>query len=320
MSDSRRRAFSSTYRGGVQPTPSPYYGDNYIYAEFDIQEGEENTTMNIIGSRVSHITENNCTIYVDDVEIPFSKTYVFPTAGIHKVVYVFNTQMTSLWGMLSGCNIKNVDCNDFDATALTTTANMCMSCSRLYSFYALSWENSIGVDMSGMFGWTPFESIEIGTFSENGFKVTNLQNFASNNRNAELGRKKSIVDMSGCYGEVEKWDRCFRRQLGSSWMRYLDLGQIKLVGVKQEIFSWGERESLEYFRVGGLYKADITEFNGYNLLDVYSIMSIIDALPELVIDPLNGKEEYTLSLGNTMLAKLTDEQKSVATSKGWKLT
>ena len=126
--------------------------------------------MNIIGNRTTHITENNCTIYVDDVEIPFSKTYAFPTAGIHKVVYVFNTQMTSLWGMLSGCSIKNVDCNDFDATALTTTANMCQSCSRMYSFSALSWENNIGVDMSGMFGWTPFESIEIGY----GFKVANL--------------------------------------------------------------------------------------------------------------------------------------------------
>lgn len=58
------------------------------------------------------------------------------------------------------------------------------------------------------------------------------------------------------------------------------------------------------------------QIGGNSVLSVESMLSIFEAL----IDYQNSETTYTCSLGTKNLAKLTDEQKAIATQKGWTLT
>ncbi len=290
----------------VEKKPSIDYGYNYIDCVFDVRDGEETTTL--ISNLATQINASNCTIYVDDEEIPFVRSFPFATAGYHRVVYKFHTQMTDLTRMFSAVNVRDVDANKFDASKLATI-NCCFNgAKRLYTFDAREWVNDIGVDMTGTFGWCPFERVIFGKV-----KVYSLKGFCENTRNDLLDRDYHIIDMRNCYGEVASWDRIFRRQMGGSYMRECWLDNIVLGGSLQELFGWGEQALVE-FRIKGLPKGDNAQFNGYNNLSVASLLSILNALPQLTSD-----ESYTLTLGNTNLNKLTSEQKQIAIDKGWTL-
>lgn len=66
-----------------------------------------------------------------------------------------------------------------------------------------------------------------------------------------------------------------------------------------------------------LPKIDLQDWYLYvcNALTVESLVSVLNALPQL-----SEGESYTCSLGSTNLAKLSDTQKAIATSKGWTLS
>ena len=50
-------------------------------------------------------------------------------------------------------------------------------------------------------------------------------------------------------------------------------------------------------------------------LTVDSLVSVLNALPQL-----SSSESFTCTIGADNLAKLTDEQKAIATGKGWTLS
>ena len=65
-----------------------------------------------------------------------------------------------------------------------------------------------------------------------------------------------------------------------------------------------------------LPKIDLTNWglDTCTALTVDSLVSVINALPQL-----DSGTSYTCTIGSTNLAKLTDEQKAIATNKGWTL-
>ena len=65
--------------------------------------------------------------------------------------------------------------------------------------------------------------------------------------------------------------------------------------------------------INGELRAELY-LNYINKLTVDSLMSVINALVDLT-----GENSKTLTLGATNLAKLSDEQKAVATNKNWVL-
>ena len=74
--------------------------------------------------------------------------------------------------------------------------------------------------------------------------------------------------------------------------------------------AWFKCEKLTNLGGFGAISADF-DLSTLTLLTVDSLMNIINQAATVT-----GK---TMTLGSTNLAKLTDEQKSVATSKGWTL-
>ena len=64
-----------------------------------------------------------------------------------------------------------------------------------------------------------------------------------------------------------------------------------------------------------LPKINLTDWElNYCPLTVESLESVLNALPQL-----DDGESYTCSLGSTNLAKLSDQQKAIATNKHWTL-
>ena len=64
-----------------------------------------------------------------------------------------------------------------------------------------------------------------------------------------------------------------------------------------------------------LPKIDLSSWGlNYCPLTVDSLVSVLNALQQL-----DEGTSYTCTIGSTNLAKLTDEQKAIATNKGWTL-
>lgn len=74
---------------------------------------------------------------------------------------------------------------------------------------------------------------------------------------------------------------------------------------------------LKNITINGVIKITGLSFSASPLLTHDSLMSIINALYDYVSEGTTGT--YTLTLGSTNLAKLTDAEKAIATQKGWTL-
>lgn len=88
------------------------------------------------------------------------------------------------------------------------------------------------------------------------------------------------------------------------------IGQLDLSSGTDFTYTWNNCSSLTNLGGFGAISADI-DLSASTLLTAESIMNVINQAATVT-----GK---TMTLGSTNLAKLTDEQKAVATNKGWTL-
>ena len=94
-----------------------------------------------------------------------------------------------------------------------------------------------------------------------------------------------------------------------------DMPQLDLSSGTDFTNAWGSCESLTNLGGFGAISADI-DLHWSTLLTVESLMNVISQAADLNSLGLSSR---TMTLGSTNLAKLSDEQKAVATSKGWTL-
>ena len=100
-----------------------------------------------------------------------------------------------------------------------------------------------------------------------------------------------------------------------------DHGEINMCGLVFPMVGtmrrfWGTNAFAPYFKMDSrtvLPKINLTDwkFDYYNW-DATYIMYILNALPQL-----SSSESFTCTIGSTNLAKLSDDQKAIATNKGW---
>ena len=91
------------------------------------------------------------------------------------------------------------------------------------------------------------------------------------------------------------------------------------VSSMNNMFGWGNLPSLT--DLGGFKNLKINFTNGLNYLPNLTVQSLMNVINNLYDFRANGESTTkTLTLGTTNLNKLTDEQKAVATNKGWSLT
>lgn len=97
----------------------------------------------------------------------------------------------------------------------------------------------------------------------------------------------------------------------------LDFGNVNNIS---NLFGWNDIKTLT--DLGGFKNLKIDFKNGLNHSPNLTVQSLMNVINNLYDFRANGDSTTTrtLQLGTTNLNKLTDEQKAVATNKGWSLT
>ena len=96
----------------------------------------------------------------------------------------------------------------------------------------------------------------------------------------------------------------------------LDFGKVTDI---TSLFGWSDIKTLT--DLGGFKNLKTNFTNGLNHLPNLTIQSLMNVINNLYDFRANGESTTrTLQLGATNLNKLTDDQKAVATNKGWSLT
>jgi len=116
-------------------------------------------------------------------------------------------------------------------------------------------------------------------------------------------------------GEINISSRNVHYAFGSSYIKTIDkvtFGASSFIGGS---YTFRGCTALENITIGGTINASGLDFQACSLLTHDSLMSIINALK----DYSGSTTTYTLTLGSTNLAKLTDAEKAIATQKGWTL-
>ena len=102
----------------------------------------------------------------------------------------------------------------------------------------------------------------------------------------------------------------------SKALKCIDSLDFTNISSKNSIYAFHNTSALEEVRFIGTIPCDM-KFSYSNLLSYESLMSIINALKDYSED--TSGTTYTLTLGTTNLAKLSNAEKAIATEKGWTL-
>ena len=181
-------------------------------------------------------------------------------------------------------NLQEIDASGFNLTDETSLAYMFRSCSNLSSIITDGWDTSNIESISRLFqGCTSLQNLDLSSFETS--KVTNISYL-----------------FSGCSG------------LTSVNMSGLDLSNLDTNAGMTYVFY--QCSSLTDLNMDGVTFPDYNinmKLDDCTALTVESLLSILNSLPQL------EGHTRTLFIGTDNKAKLSDEQKAIATNKHWVL-
>ena len=258
----------------------------------------------------------------------------FPKNEINGCVSMFN-RCTALESIPNGINLKPYysitnmfsSCTSlteipyFDTSKVYSFNSTWANCDKLTSFPQLDTSNG-----------TNFESAWIGCSSLTEFPALNLSNGTDFSGAWSLCSSLTsfpMLDLSAGTDFSYAWNECRGltefpaldlskgTNFSNAWNNCYALttiGKLDLSAGTDFYSAWGVCRALTTLGGFGAIKESIGL--EYSPLTVESIMNVINQAADLNSLGITGK---TMTFGSTNLAKLTDEQKSVATSKGWTL-
>ena len=230
------------------------------------------------------------------------KLFYYYTGSIIK--YLDTSNVTNMYNMFYGCsNLLSIP--QLDTSNVTNMYNMFYGCSNLLSIPQL--DTSKVTDMSYMF----YDCNKLTTIPQlNTSNVTNLNSIFQ-----DCGNLLSIPQLDT--SNVTNISYMFQ---GCIYLRSIPLLDCSKVKSAYDILNpsyYGDQVHLTY--MGGFKNLKVNlDIQKAPNLTVQSLMNVINNLYDF---RANGESTTkTLTLGTTNLNKLTDEQKAVATNKGWNLT
>ncbi len=117
---------------------------------------------------------------------------------------------------------------------------------------------------------------------------------------------------------IEKFDFSHCTNMASSFINCKNLQTIPQIDMSSATnfqYAFGNCSNLETLLVVGEIKTSGLDLKASTLLTRESLLSILSALK----DYQGSGKTYTVTLGATNLAKLTEAEKAIATDKGWTL-
>lgn len=328
------KSIDITSNGRYNVTPDyGFSGLGQVDINVDVQGGgcvasEESKTYTANGTYTITPTSGDCiskaTVTVNVPSAPYvvpndmsfsnSRFTTFPTEGLD---FSQKTDFTKCWygcsnlrefpalDLSKGVNFNSTwyGCsymttfNGVDLSAGTDFSYAWYDCNAMQYFYPINMNNATNLDHAWYrcYGIVEFPMIDTS-------KVTNFRSTWEGSMSLQTFPQ---FDLSAGTLFISTWKDC-----NITVMPQLDLSN----GVNFN-FAWDGCHNLVNLGGFGAIKASI-DLSDADVLNVDSIMNVITQAADLNILGITGK---TMTFGSTNLAKLTDAQKSVATSKGWSL-
>lgn len=214
------------------------------------------------------------------------------------------TSMRSAFAQIP--NLKSVNFADWDVSNVTVFYAMFDVSRKIENIDMSKWDTSSATNIGWMFNGNNLKSLDVSNFNTS--KVTNM--FAMFSGSQSLTRLDiSNFDTSNVldFGRVFSYWKNVCEELNIS-----GLNLSKVTSIEGAFMS----SSFKVIRCDGLKLPNIDMSNiglsDSTELTVDSIVGLLNALPQ-------SDKGYSFQIGSANIAKLTDEQKAIATNKGWTL-
>ena len=217
------------------------------------------------------------------------------------------SKVTSLRSMFGTCAaLETVEFADWDVSHVTIFYALFDACKNLKTIDVSKWNTSSATNMGWMFNGNNLKNLDVNNFDTS--KVTNMY--------AMFSGSKSLtrLDISNFdTSNVVDFGRVF-----SYWDSVCE--ELNINGLNLErctsINNTFSSSNFKVIRCDGLKFPNIDMskigLNDSTALTVDSIVGLLNALPQ-------SDKGYSFQIGSANIAKLTDEQKAIATDKGWTL-
>lgn len=203
-------------------------------------------------------------------------------------------------------NLKSIKCADWDVSNVTDFSAMFDDCYNLQTIDVSKWNTSSATNMSYMFSGNSLKTLDVSNFNTS--KVTNMNLMFSDCWSL------TRLDISNFdTSNVLKFNSVF-----AGWSHVCE--ELNISGLNLErcttIDGTFLNSNFRVIRCDGLRLPNIDMSNiGLHTsteLTVDSIVGLLNALPQ-------SDKGYSFQIGSDNIAKLSDEQKAIATDKGWTL-
>ena len=203
-------------------------------------------------------------------------------------------------------NLERVDFADWDVSHVTNFFALFDASVKIENIDVSKWDTSSAKNMGWMFNRNNLKHLDVSNFNTS--KVTSMF--------AMFSGSKSLTQL-----DVSNFDTSNVRDFGrafSYWVTVceeLNISGLNLTKVTSIDLAF-QSSSFNVIRSDGLRLPNIDMRNigldSSTSLTVDSIVGLLNALPQ-------SDKGYSFQIGSNNIAKLSDEQKAIATNKGWTL-
>ena len=229
------------------------------------------------------------------------------------------SKVTTMNSMFYNCkNLTSIDSSNWDTSGVTTMSNMFYGCEKLTSIDLSNWDTSGVTTMNSMFynckNLTSIDGIKDWDTS----KVTNMGNMFYNCENL------TSIDLSGCNTSgVTTMDGMFN---GCKNLTSVSSIRADKISISTYSSPFGTSNNTVLTDFGGFINLK-NSWNGNHCVNKLTVLS-----HQSLINILNGLYDFTgnnqtptssqgkIKFGSTHLATLSDDEKAIATNKGWTLS
>ena len=203
-------------------------------------------------------------------------------------------------------SLKSLKCADWDVSNVTNFSAIFDDCNNLKTLDVSKWNTSSATNMANMFSGNRLETLDVSNFNTS--KVTNMKLMFSDcwsltHLDISNFDTSNVLNFSGVFAG---WDS------GCEELNISGLNLTKVTNIENAFIN----TNCKVIRCDGLRLPNIDMRNigleSSNALTVDSIVGLLNALPQ-------SDKGYSFKIGDVNIAKLTDEQKTIATNKGWTL-
>ena len=296
---------------------TPVAMENYsAYSMIEVDNGDGTYTVTVIADDLNNL--------------PSSIKFQGMGAALLEVNFVNINNITDMHNMFSDCgNLTSVYTSNWDTSKVTNMHDMFTKCSNLTSLDVSGWDVSEVTSMQGMFNLCPnLTNLDVSGWDVSKVTSMNSMFYGCSSLTEVIGMDEWYCPALHSVGSMFQGCNKMTRIDASSWKRG-ENGE-KPISV---LYSFASGNSMKYLDISGwtfnstspnfanTFPSSLTTFKWSNWSVTVSISHLTKLTAENVSDLLANlatvTDGQTLTLGSTLIAKVSDAEIASATNKGW---